>query len=226
MHPGAINMMDHEVIFDRVGRRIGFYPRECSISSTSVSDASASASASASSASAFGLANLSASSPLLGSDPCGELAAPGLLLRLRLAAARTLHARSPLVDKLALVVLGVLLSLCCLEARRRVQEWRERLASGAKATRRHWRSQRYAGVGEAGGAEGRSGLVMVEEMEVELEEMDMEGRSGDGAAPLAPSVRSCGLSFARPTDEALPNEGALPVSDEDETSSEHCLIAR
>ena len=31
---GAINMMDHEVIFDRVGRRIGFYPRECSISSS------------------------------------------------------------------------------------------------------------------------------------------------------------------------------------------------
>ena len=49
MHPGAINMMDHEVIFDRVGRRIGFYPRECSISSTSVSDASASASASSAS---------------------------------------------------------------------------------------------------------------------------------------------------------------------------------
>ena len=218
-------MMDHEVIFDRVGRRIGFYPRECSISSTSVSDASASASAS--SASAFGLANLSASSPLLGSDPCGELAAPGLLLRLRLAAARTLHARSPLVDKLALVVLGVLLSLCCLEARRRVQEWRERLASGAKATRRHWRRQRYAGVGEARGAEGRSGLEMVEEME-EMEEMveEMESHSGDGAAPLSPSVRSGGLSFARPADAALPSEGALPVSDEDETSSEHCLIAR
>ena len=225
MHPGAINMMDHEVIFDRVGRRIGFYPRECSISSTSVSDASASAAFAASAASALGLGNRSAS-PLLGSDPCGELAAPGLLLRLRAAAAHTLHARSPLVDKLALVILGVLCSLCCLEARRRVQEWRERLASGAKATRRHWRSQRYAGVGEAGGAEGRSGLEMVEEMEEELEEMDMEGRSGDGAAPLAPSVRSCGLSFARPTDEALPNEGALPVSDEDETSSEHCLIAR
>ena len=225
-------MMDHEVIFDRVGRRIGFYPRECSISSTSVSDASASAASAASAASpasaasALGLGNRSAS-PLLGSDPCGELAAPGLLLRLRAAAAHTLHARSPLVDKLALVILGVLCSLCCLEARRRVQEWRERLGSGAKATRRHWRRQRYAGVGEARGAEGRSGLEMVEEME-EMEEMveEMESHSGDGAAPLSPSVRSGGLSFARPADAALPSEGALPVSDEDETSSEHCLIAR
>ena len=221
-------MMDHEVIFDRVGRRIGFYPCECSISSTSsVPSASASASASAAAAAAaaaaaFGLANRSAS-PVLGSDPCGVLAAPGLLLRLRVAAAHTLRARSPLVDKLALVILGVLLSLCCLEARRRVQEWRERLGSGAEATRRHWRRQRYSGVGEAGGAEGRSGL----EMEEEMEEMETESRSGDdGAAPLAPSVRSCGPSFARPADEALPSEVALPVSDEDETSSEHCLIAR
>jgi len=128
------------------------------------------------------------------------------------------------VDKLALVLLGVLLSLCCLEARRRVQEWRERLARGAQATRRHWRHQRYAGVGEAARAGGRRGLAMVAEMEMEME-MEMAGRGGGGAAPLAPSVRSCGLAFARPAEEAPPSEGAL-VSDEDETSSEHCLIAR
>ena len=62
------------------------------------------------------------------------------------------------------------------------------------------------------------------EMEMEMRAGAESGRSGDGAAPLAPSARSCGLSFAQPNDEALPS--ALPVSDEDETSSEHCLIAR
>ena len=97
-------MMDHEVIFDRVGRRIGFYPRECSISSSSTSAsatsafaAAAAASAASASASALGLANLSAST-VLGPDPCGDHAAPAPLLRLRLAAAHALHARSPLVD--------------------------------------------------------------------------------------------------------------------------------
>ena len=94
-------MMDHEVIFDRVGRRIGFYPRECSISSSSASSSSSSAfaaaTAAAASASAHGLANLSASA-VLGPDPCGDHAAPPPLLRLRLAAAHALHARSPLVD--------------------------------------------------------------------------------------------------------------------------------
>ena len=97
-------MMDHEVIFDRVGRRIGFYPRECSISSSSTSAsatsafaAAAAASAASASASALGLANLSASA-VLGPDPCGDHAAPAPLLRLRLAAAHALHARSPLVD--------------------------------------------------------------------------------------------------------------------------------
>ena len=97
---GAINMMDHEVIFDRVGRRIGFYPRECSISSSSASSSASSAlaaAAAAASASALGLANLSASA-VLGPDPCGDHAAPPPLLRLRLAAAHALHARSPLVD--------------------------------------------------------------------------------------------------------------------------------
>ena len=124
------------------------------------------------------------------------------------------------MDKLALVLLGVLLSLCCLEARRRVQEWRERLARGAQATRRHQRHQRYAGVGEAARAEGRGGLAMVAEMEMQMQmqmQMQMAGRGGDGAR--------CGLAFARPAEEAPPSEGAL-VSDEDETSSEHCLIAR
>jgi hypothetical protein len=99
-------MMDHEVIFDRVGRRIGFYPRECSISSSSTSAsatsafaaaAAASAASASASASALGLANLSAST-VLGPDPCGDHAAPAPLLRLRIAAAHALHARSPLVD--------------------------------------------------------------------------------------------------------------------------------
>ena len=211
-------MPDYACATTQVGRRIGFYPRECS-----ASDASPALGLGPSSS--LGLANPANLSghAQLGADPCGEAAAPGRLFRPLDAVSRALRERPPLVDKLVLVVLGVLLSFCCLEAWRRVQEWRERLASGAKATRRHWRSLRYSGLGAAEGAEGRGGLEM--EMEMEMEMRDVTER-GNGAAPRAPSVRSCSLPFARPTKEALPGEGAAPVSDEDETSSEHCLIAR
>ena len=87
----------------------------------------------------------------------------------------------------------------------------ETTQSLARATQHHWRSVRLAGFDGGEGAEllrvatesgGRNG-----------------GGGGGGGEPLTPP-------YAQPTDEALPHEGALPVSDEDETSSEHCLIAR
>ena len=217
---GAINMMDHEVIFDRVGRRIGFYPRECAAaaaSSSSVSLPSASASVSAATA-ALGLANLTgvagAALANVSFDPCGDFPEPGALSRLVAKSLQTLRHRSPLTDAvgmLMLVLAGVLLGFCCLDAYRRRQAWRSQLANGARATQHHWRSVRLAGFDGGEGAEllrvatesgGRNG-----------------GGGGGGGEPLTPP-------YAQPTDEALPHEGALPVSDEDETSSEHCLIAR
>jgi len=200
---GAINMMDHEVIFDRVRRRIGFYPRECAAAAAAASAASSGGGASAHILGLSAAANLShpaaraaATAPPSRAanaslaDPCGAVAPPSLLSWWMAAAARLAHRPSLAPDPLSLAMLvlfGMMLGVCLLEGGRRCQSRHARRAAGPRTACYGAELSAVSTGATAGGGGGGGGVAW--------------GRAFSAAAPSSPVM-----------------------SDEDETNSEVCLM--
>ena len=209
---GAINMMDHEVIFDRVRRRIGFYPRECAAAAASAASSSGAATApilgmgaaanlshpTARAAAAASRANASLA------DPCGAVAPPSPLSRWVATATRLAHRPSPSTDPLGLallVLVGMLLGMCLLEGGRRCQSRHARRAAGPRG----------------GGAQGRgSGGARTACYGAELTAVGTGSTAGGGGCG------SGGVAWGRAVAAASPSSPVM--SDEDETNSEVCLM--